>query len=445
MAQRGTRRGPLLLLEVGNLIAGVGNGVALVVLPWLVLDLTGSASAAGAVAAATLLPLLLSSLFAGTVVDIVGRKRTAVISDVLSGLSVAALPTIDLVGELTVTWLVVLAMAGAALDPAGFTAREAMLPGAATEAGWRWDRANGVHEAVYGVAFLLGPAFGGVLIGFVGPLAALWATAIGFALAVGLTLLIRLESAGPPAAHERPRSIWHGTVEGVVYVWRDPLLRALAALDCVLIAAYLPFESVLLPVHFNLVDAPAQLGFVVTAMSGGTIVGSLAYPVLVQRVRRRRLFVWSVFSTCATLLGLAAYPGFVAMVVLGALVGLCWGPVAPIVNLAMQVRTPEELRGRVIGVLTSVAYAAGPLGLLVAGPLVDALGVRPTSLLFAGLLLAVALVCFAVPALRQLDGLVEPTHATPLHLADSTRPDAVRIAEDEPPHDGDPAPPVETS
>jgi MFS family permease len=133
------------------------------------------------------------------------------------------------------------------------------------------------------------------------------------------------------------------------------------------------------------------------------------------------------------------------MVVLGALVGLCWGPVAPIVNLAMQVRTPEELRGRVIGVLTSVAYAAGPLGLLVAGPLVDALGVRPTSLLFAGLLLAVALVCFAVPALRQLDGLVEPTHATPLHLADSTRPDAVRIAEDEPPHDGDPAPPVETS
>ncbi|MGH3454101.1 MAG: MFS transporter, partial [Nocardioidaceae bacterium] len=188
MAQPGARRGPLLLLEVGNLIAGVGNGVALVVLPWLVLDLTGSASAAGAVAAATLLPLLLSSMFTGTVVDIVGRKRTAVISDVLSGLSVAALPAVDLVGELTVTWLVVLAMAGAALDPAGFTAREAMLPGAATEARWRWDRANGVHEAVYGVAFLVGPALGGVLIGLVGPLAALWATAIGFALAVGVTL-----------------------------------------------------------------------------------------------------------------------------------------------------------------------------------------------------------------------------------------------------------------
>ncbi|MGH3452839.1 MAG: MFS transporter, partial [Nocardioidaceae bacterium] len=302
-----------------------------------------------------------------------------------------------------------------------------------------------VHEAVYGVAFLVGPALGGVLIGLVGPLAALWATAIGFALAVGLTLLIRIEGAGPPPAHERPRSIWHGTVEGVVYVWRDPLLRALAALDCVLIAAYLPFESVLLPVHFNQIDAPSQLGLVVTAMSGGTIIGSLAYPMLVRRVRRRQLFVWSVFSTCGTLLGLAAYPGFVLMVVLGVLVGLCWGPVSPIVNLAMQVRTPEQLRGRVIGVLTSVAYAAGPLGLLVAGPLVDAIGVRPASLAFAGLLLAAALACFGVSALHQLDALVEPTHTTPLHLADSTRPDAVRIAGDEPPDDPDPASTEETT
>ena len=66
--------------------------MALVVLPWLVLDLTGSAAAAGGVAAASLVPLLVASLFSGTLVDMWGRRRTALVADVLSGLSVAAHP-----------------------------------------------------------------------------------------------------------------------------------------------------------------------------------------------------------------------------------------------------------------------------------------------------------------------------------------------------------------
>ena len=119
------RRTPLLLLEAGNLASGVGNGVAMVVLPWLVLQVTGSATAAGAVAAATLLPLLVASLFVGTIVDMVGRKRVAILSDVLSGLSVAAIPVLGLLDQLNAAWLIGLAVVGAVLDPAGYTAREA--------------------------------------------------------------------------------------------------------------------------------------------------------------------------------------------------------------------------------------------------------------------------------------------------------------------------------
>ena len=96
----GPRRTPLVLLESANLLSGVGNGVALIVLPWLVLDRTGNAASAGLVVSATLLPLLVASLIAGTVVDRIGRKRTAIGSDVLSGLSVAAIPTVAWASEL---------------------------------------------------------------------------------------------------------------------------------------------------------------------------------------------------------------------------------------------------------------------------------------------------------------------------------------------------------
>ena len=141
---------------------------------------------------------------------------------------------------------------------------------------------------------------------------------------------------------------------------------------CLVVAAYLPFESVVLPVYFNERDDPEMLGFVVTAMSAGGIVGALAYPPVVRLVGRRNLFVGAVVSACAALLGLATLPGVdVAAPHFGALTGLLWGPVNPILNLAMQVLSPEHMRGRVIGVVTSAAYAAGPLGLAVAGPLID--------------------------------------------------------------------------
>jgi MFS family permease len=411
------RRTPFVLLEVGNFLSGVGNGVAMVVLPWLVLQITGSASAAGLVAAATLVPVLLSSLFVGTIVDIVGRKRVALLADVLSGLSAAGIPLLAVLGHLDAAGIIGLAVVGAVLDPAGSTARKSMIPGAATRAGLPWERANGVHEAVYGTAYILGPGIGGALIGLVGAESALWATAGAFAVSVAVTLPLRVPGAGRPEQHERPGSVWHGTIEGLVFVWHQPLLRITTALCCLVIAAYLPFESVILPVHFTELGRPGQLGLVITAMSVGGVVGSLSFPVFVRRLGRYRVFVASVIVACAALVGLAVLPGLWVMVSFAVLTGLFWGPVQPILDLAMQVRTPERLRGRVIGVITSTTYAAGPLGLVIAGPAVDAFGVRAASLSFAAAVLAAALLTLLPRTLRELDDLRESDAEGAAHVA----------------------------
>ena len=63
-----------------------------------------------------------------------------------------------------------------------------------------------------------------------------------------------------------------------------------------------------------------------------------------------------------------------------AVVGFVYGPIAPIYNYVMQTRAPQHLRGRVVGVMGSLAYAAGPLGLILAGPLADATGLHATFL-----------------------------------------------------------------
>lgn len=410
-------RTPFLLLQVGNLLSGAGNGVAMVVLPWLVLDLTGSASAAGLVATATLLPVLLSSLAVGTIVDMVGRKRVAVLADALSGLSTAGIPLLALVGHLDVRSLIPLAIVGAVLDPAGYTARKAMLPGAAKRSGWSWERANGVHEAVFGTAYILGPGLGGILIGLVGAESALWATTAAFGLAVAATSFLQVPGAGRPDVHERPGSFWHGTLEGLAFAWRQPLLRATTGLTCLVIAAYLPFESVILPVHYTDLGKPGQLGLVVMAMSIGGVVGSLATASAVRRLGRYRVFVGSVTLACLALLGLGLLPGLGPMVTFALLTGLFWGPVTPILDLAMQVRTPEPMRGRVIGVITSATYAAGPVGLLLAGPAIDGWGVETAALVFAIAVLAVAALALLQPTLRELGDLREPDDLDGTHVA----------------------------
>ena len=370
--------------------------------PWVVLDLTGSATDAGLVAAVASLPLVLSAFASGTIVDRVGRRRTSIASDVLSMASVAAVPIAASADVLSLWLLVALAALGAVFDPAGATAREAMLPETADAARLRREQVNGIHEAVFNVAFLVGPGIGGLLIGLVGAEATLWATAAGFAASALAMTLVRVPGAGRPPAQESPRSVWHDGLEGLTFVWRDRTLRALTILFALLVAAWVPIEGVILPVYFQAQGRPGELGLVLMAMSAGGLVGALAYGAIGHRVRRRGALVVGLIGTAIPVVGMAFLPPTWALCVLGAVTGLMFGPINPITNLALQERVPTRLRGRAIGVLTSLAYAAGPVGFLVVGPLVESVGLRAT---FLGLALALIGVAFASPFVRSLRGL----------------------------------------
>src|SRR5690242_3403630 len=76
----------------GNTISLLGNTLTLVALPWFVLEATGSAGRTGLVGMAFALPALLAGLLGGVVIDRIGGRRMSVIADIVSGLSVAAIP-----------------------------------------------------------------------------------------------------------------------------------------------------------------------------------------------------------------------------------------------------------------------------------------------------------------------------------------------------------------
>lgn len=399
-------RGPALLILSAALMAGSGNGISMIAFPWLVLQRNGSALDASIVAMAGTLPLLASTVIAGTAVDYIGRRRVSMLADALSALSVIGVPVIALifgVHAVNVAVLAGLAALGAAFDPAGMTARESMLPEAAARAGWTLDHANSIYEAVFNLAYIVGPGIGGLLITTLGGINTMWVTAATFGFSIAAIGLLRLEGAGKPNREALPERVWAGVVEGLSFVWNTKVLRTLAIIDLTATGLYMPMESVLFPKYFTDRNEPAQLGWVLMALSVGGLVGALGYAVLSRYLKRRTTMLIAVITLGVAMTIVAFLPPLPVILVLCAIVGFVYGPIAPIYNYVMQTRAPHHLRGRVVGVMGSLAYAAGPLGLLLAGPLADSAGLHATFLALALPMLVIGVVAVALPSLRELD------------------------------------------
>jgi MFS family permease len=403
---KSSTRGPAFLILFATLMATAGTGISIVAFPWLALQQEDSARDASIVATAMTLPLVLSTLVAGTAVDFFGRRRVSLVSDSLSGTAVAAVPLIAwLFGgdAINVAVLAVLAFFAAAFDPAGTTARQSMLPEAAARVGWSLDRTNSIYEAILNLAFIVGPGIGGLMIATVGGINTMWITAGSFGLSILAIGALRLEGVGKPHHATQPDGLVSGIAEGMRFVWNLRVLRTLGLIDLAVTALYLPMESVLFAKYFADRRQPAQLGWALMALAGGGVAGALGYAVLSKYMRRRTAVLTATLTFGAATAGIAFLPPLPVILVLCALTGVVYGPIQPIYNYVIQTRAPHQLRGRVVGVMTGLTYAAGPLGLLVAGPLADAAGLKAAFLTLAVPILLIGLIACGLPSLRELD------------------------------------------
>lgn len=95
----GDRR-PLAAVLAANVVSITGNALTGMAVPWLVLQSTGSAAKAGIVAFCATLPVVLSAMAGGPVIDLIGRRRVGITSDLVCGAVVAAVPLLRFAGLL---------------------------------------------------------------------------------------------------------------------------------------------------------------------------------------------------------------------------------------------------------------------------------------------------------------------------------------------------------
>ena len=398
-------RRPLYLLEGANALSGLSNAIAIITVPWLIFERTGSATQAGIVVAASAIPGIIISPFVGALIDHYGRKRVSIGSDLLSALSVMMFPIWDSLFGLTFASIATFAVLGAAFDPAGYTARKSLIPDVAKASNTSMDKLNSWHEAVFSGGWALGPAIGAIAISLVGAANSMWIVFVAFILAIILISMLHVGDLGLEHREEinDQEKFWSSTLRGLQVLKSDKAMYYLTISIVFLAMVYLPTESIILPKYFSDIDDPRGLGYVLSSMAAGGIATTLAYPKLVKHFKKRSIVIGSLAATSLAMIPMTLFPPIGLFVLAGFLLGLGWGPMNPLMNSMVQQRVAPHIQGRVFGVQTSLFYASGPIGMFVTGVSVDAFGVRPVYIAAVSILIVFQLFIMFLPDLHDLD------------------------------------------
>ena len=386
----------LVALLAAEIVSSLGSQMTYLALPWFVLVTTGSPARMTVVLAVQMLPIALFGIPSGTLVSKLGARRTMLLSDWARAPLMTSIPVLHALDALSFPLLLVCVFLIGCFIAPYFSSQRVILPELVGDDERTVGKANAIVEGAQRATSLLGPSAAGVLIAVVGATNVLYIDAATFLFAaLMLTLFV------PQRAPVAPTADSGGLLAGVRYLMRDRILRTLGITALVLngfgqmMAAGLPVLA------YQDFDGSSRVAGVFFASFGaGAVVGSLLAVKLLGRFDPLRL--GSVALVAITL------PVFVLVldlpvwaIVAALFVSSLFGPLvnAPLIAM-ITTRTPEALRAKVMTSVLTIALLAGPAGLFVAGPILQAWGPHPVFGLIAVGQLAASLF-FASVAFRE--------------------------------------------
>ncbi|MCW5877797.1 MAG: MFS transporter [Anaerolineales bacterium] len=396
---------PFFQMWTGQALSLLGSQLVQFALVWYLTRQTGSATVLATATLVAMLPNILLGPLAGSFVDRGDRKRIMIAAD-----AAIALATLVLAGLFALGWvqiwhiyllLMLRALGGAFHSPAFSASTSLMVPKE------HLPRVQGVNQMLNGGLSVVAAPLGAFLLELLptqGVLAIDLVTATIAILAL-LPVRIPLPERQAPTNAEKP-SFWSDFRDGLDYVLGWPgllILLVMSMLINVLFSPAISLMPLLVSQHFQ--QGVLQLGWLQGMWGLGIILGGLVLGVWGGFKKR-------IYTSQMGLLGLGLAFGLTGLLPASGLqpalgLILLGGMMLPMSNgsfwAVMQATVDPERQGRVFSLVISLASAMAPLGLLLAGPLVDQFGV-PFWYMLAGSLCAImGILGFLHPAVRNLE------------------------------------------
>ncbi len=386
---------------LGLTVNFLGSQVGQLGLSWFVKLQSDSPSAVGAVLSLGTAFTAVGALLVGPLLDQGSRRRLMILDNLGRGLISLLLPVLFLQGWLQL-WHIFVAMALMGLLGA-FTkvGQSAITPALVTEPDLL-TAANALNQVQWQVAYLAGPALGGLLLRWFHPMTVLTVDGITFLLFVlALTQL--------PAAVDRVRrttaTYWSSMREGVGLLLGSRPLVALTVNSLLLNTFYGPLPVALVfYVDRQLGAGATELGWIWSVFAAGSLTGGLLSGLAGRWPAGRAVaaitFLWGALT--APLVWVHSLP---LVLVLMFLAGVAWAPYNVIEITARQRTVPPESYGRVFGLILVVTQMGVPLGSALGGLMVDRFGPGPTLALAGVACMLLGLVGWSSRSLRLLESV----------------------------------------
>jgi MFS family permease len=376
-------------LALGRMISVTGGAAAFTALNYTVWDRTHSPFMQALSLLLTFGVAGLLGPFAGALGDRLDRRRVLIASEAISTVFFAAMAFVD-----TPLWLIMLAFCSAIAELPFFSASRAAIPNLVeSEDDIAWANSLvtlGVHSGI-----AIGPVIGGLLVAVAGPSWVFAINAVSFVISLLLTLTVHGRFQEERTAEQHAEHA--GITAGLVYLWREPVLRRLTIAWFVFVVG----------MGMGMVaDAPLAESFGSGAMGYGLMIacwglGSTLGAGVGRWMHARSEPVWMV-GGAAGITVTAAIVGFVPVfpVVLGALLAMGINDGLTIVaeNGMMQRRTPDAVRSRTMAAFEAVLSFGLAVAYISAGPVLRV--VAPQSMYRIGALGAGVATVILFPLLR---------------------------------------------
>jgi MFS family permease len=389
------------LFFYGQLTSVAGTWMQNIAMAWLVVSLAPHSRglAVGVLAACRFGPFTVLGLFSGVVTDRFDNRRVVMVTQTVQMVFSGVLAAVTLLGHVQLWEVYAIAvLTGSALVFDAPSRQNLTFQMVGRD---ELPNAIALNSSLFNTARIFGPALAGVLIAAVG---SGWCFAINTAsfLAVLAGLLLMRVSELYPLLDRRRPTMWRGTREGLAYALRNRTVLVTIAMTAVFSAIGFNF-NILLPLlaKNTLAAGPRTFGIISACFGAGALVGALSVAA-VSRTTWRVMFLGAVgFGICELLIAPVHSTALAGVLLF--VCGIAFTSYTANSNTAIQLASPDHIRGRVLGLYYYAWNGLAPLGALIVGWMCDRGG---TELAFAAggtsVILMTALGALAVKPPKRL-------------------------------------------
>ena len=387
------------LFWIGHFISRIGDSMQQTAISWLLYDLTRSPLQLGLNGAFRAVPLVAFGLFGGTIADRFDRKRILLCTQTLLMFLAALLGFLAQTERIQAWHIYAVTFIAATIQSVDGPTRQSLVPSLVPRP--ILSKAIALNSLLWKGTILLGPALAGIAISTVGTDGAFYANGASF-LAVVLALVsMKISSSGAVRTGGFLNDLW----QGLSYVRSQRIILAIMLMEA--FSSVFGLDSAMLTIFARdiLHAGAAGLGFLQSSRGLGAVFGSALLVTMGNKRAHGKIVLCAaiVYSVSFALFGISQL--FILSLLLIFLAGAAdtiWGAMR---STILQLKTPEQLQGRVMGVFGLCSRGLSPLGQVETGLMVPLVGAREATFLGGTIVLCVSLLtAWRVPDVHRFRG-----------------------------------------